>query len=164
MTRSRRAPGDATRARLLGCVLALVGLLAGAAACADVGGGDAAAGHGLVLRADGPRTDVLDGLRAGGPQADAPPGDGLRAGADAPPPTDCSAAHTPGAPDTPAGDCPGSPERAPAVPLFGPGPCPAPAGPAYAAAPAATADGGVGPPAPSAVGSPCLHELQVQRT
>jgi hypothetical protein len=161
MTRSRRAPGGATRARLLGCVLALVGLLAGAAACADVGRGDAAAGHGLVLRADGPRTDVLDGPRAGGPQADAPPDDGLRA--DAPLLTDCSAAHLPD-PDTPAGDCPASAERAPAAPLFGPGPAPAPGGPAHAATSAATAVGGVGPPSPSAVGSPCLHELQVQRT
>ncbi|MFW6691890.1 hypothetical protein [Streptomyces sp. MAR4 CNX-425] len=186
MTRPRRGWGGATRARprvrVLGCVLALVGLLAGAVACADGGGGGDAPGHALVLRADGPRADILDGLdglRAAGARSEARPaadaGDTGDA-ADAPDasgapdsaprsavplPVNCSTAHTP---DAPVGDCPAASERATATPLFGPGPGPAPASPAHAAQPAGAVDGGVGPPAPSAVGSPCLHELQVQRT
>ncbi|AUH41722.1 hypothetical protein [Streptomyces sp. CMB-StM0423] len=64
MTRPRRVPDAATRRlRLLGYVLVLLGLLAGAASCADAGRSDTAASHGLVLRAAVLQGDVLDVLR-----------------------------------------------------------------------------------------------------
>ncbi|WP_326797204.1 hypothetical protein OG946_18720 [Streptomyces sp. NBC_01808] len=97
MTRPRRVPDAATRRlRLLGYVLVLLGLFAGAASCADAGRSDTAASHGLVLRAAAPQVDVLDVLRpdvppdadlrpdaapADGLPADASPADGLRADA-----------------------------------------------------------------------------------
>lgn len=178
MTRPRRVPDAAQRRlRLLGCVLALVGLLAGAAACADAGSSGGAAGHGLVLRANAPQSDVLDGpwtggLRPDGLQADAPPAADSRqayapatAGlpADAPRPVHCSEAHTPGAPSE---DCPAASQRAPATPLSsGPGPCPPPgAGPPFAAGTGAPAAAGVTASPPGAADTPDLHELQVQRT
>ncbi|WP_425582375.1 hypothetical protein, partial [Streptomyces synnematoformans] len=71
MSRSRRTPGGARRARLLTCVLALVGLLAGAAACVGPGQADAAGDHGHALRAEAPRGGVLDGVRADVARADA---------------------------------------------------------------------------------------------
>ncbi|MHA4814879.1 hypothetical protein ACXZ65_11045 [Streptomyces aculeolatus] len=187
MTRPRRVPDAAQRRlRLLGHVLVLLGLLAGAAACADAGRSGAAAGHGLVLRANAPQSDVLeavlrpdgpgpdalrsdalrsDGLPADGPpagsQAYAPAGNG--APAVAPRPASCAEAHTPGAP---AEDCPAASERAPATPLSsGPGPCPPPgAGPPFAAGTGAPAEAGVTASPPGARGTPDLHELQVQRT
>jgi hypothetical protein len=217
MTRPRRVPDAAARRlRLLGYVLVLLGLLAGAASCADAGRSGTAGAHGLVLRADAPQTDVLathrpDALRGDGPRAgaspadrlsaDAPPGRalpkvGLRAGvppgdslpADparavafqpgGPPsgalsagipsagaaalPLDCTSVHAPGAP---AGECPAASERAPAAPLSGPAFSPPPgAAPSYAPSAAAVADCGVIPAPPGALGTPDLHQLQVQRT
>ncbi|MEO3765113.1 hypothetical protein [Streptomyces sp. B8F3] len=192
MTRPRRVPDAATRrVRLLGYVLVLLGLLAGAASCADAGRSGPAASHGLVLRAAAPQSDVLDALRldaspADRHQSDVPPGDALRAEAApgnglpagapsadprtphapapaaAPLPLDCSSVHAPGAP---AGDCPAASEREPAAPLSGPGFCPAPGdGLSYVPCATAVAEHGVSPAPPSALGTPDLHELQVQRT